>query len=107
MVVSSAAFVTTISDGKLRDIYRYWISVAPPDMLPGRQHIDPGDIVALLPWVTLIDLSWEAERPRLRSRLVGTGVAIYFRRDITGLYAEEAYEPHYLEQRNLSTTLRQ
>ena len=98
MVASSAAIVATIGDGKLRDLYRYWISVAPPDMLPGRQHIEPGDIVALLPWITLIDLSWETERPRLRSRLVGTGVAEYFRRDITDLYAEDAYESPYLEQ---------
>ncbi len=52
----------------------------------------------LLPWLTLIDVVRERERLRLRCRLVGTGVAARFGRDITGLYAEEAYSEAYLAQ---------
>ncbi len=58
----------------------------------------------LLPWLTLIDAVWEGveegqgKRLRLRCRLIGTEVVARFGRDITGLYAEEAYTGAYLAQ---------
>ena len=64
------------------------------------RDIDPLDVPDLLPWLTLVDAIWEGEgkRLRLRCRLIGTEVVTRFGRDITGLYAEEAYPEDYLAQ---------
>ena len=47
-------------------------------------------------WEGLAD--GEGKRLRLRCRLIGTEVVTRFGRDITGLYAEEAYSGDYLAQ---------
>ncbi len=91
-------FAKTLRDDRHRRALAYWRSKAPEGRLPGRRDIDPLEVPDLLPWLTLIDVVWEQERLRLRCRLVGTGVAARFGRDITGLYAEEAYSDAYLGQ---------
>src|SRR5262245_24319768 len=52
--------------------YDYWLSVAPPDRLPGRQHIAPEDLIPLLPRLWLLDVY--RDPLRFRYRLVGTAV---------------------------------
>jgi hypothetical protein len=93
-------FAKTLRDDRHRRIFDYWRSKAPEGRLPGRQDIDPLEVPNLLPWLTLVDASWEGEgevaRLRLRCRLIGTEVVTRFGRDITGLYAEEAYPEDYL-----------
>jgi hypothetical protein len=32
----------------VRRFYEYWLSIAPPDRLPGRQHIAPEQMVPML-----------------------------------------------------------
>jgi len=91
-------FAITLGDDRHKRAFAYWRSKAPEGRLPGRRHIDPVDVPDLLPWLTLIDVVWEQERLRLRCRLAGTGVTARFGRDITGLYAEEAYSEAYLAQ---------
>ncbi len=98
MTHSLDEFSHTLRDDRHRRAFAYWRSKTPEGRLPGRRHIDPLDVPDLLPWLTLIDVVWEQERLRLRCRLVGTGVAARFGRDITGLYAEEAYPEAYLAQ---------
>jgi hypothetical protein len=34
----------------------YLARKAPPGKLPGRQHVEPTEIVELLPWIMLIDV---------------------------------------------------
>ena len=69
-------------DPAIAEAVQYWLSIAPADSLPGRQHLDPADIPRLLRYVWLIDV--HREPLRFVFRLVGTGVVDYFGRDPTG-----------------------
>ncbi len=91
-------FANTLRDDRHRRAFAYWRSKAPEGRLPGRPDIDPLEMPDLLSWLTLVDVVWEGERLRLRCRLIGTQVVARFGRDITGLYAEEAYSGDYLAQ---------
>lgn len=74
---------------KIRQIVAYWRKIHPADgVLPGRQHLDPIDIPALLPNVWLIDVS--REPLRFRFRLIGTAVVEYAGEDNTGKWFDEA-----------------
>src|SRR6202140_589588 len=56
----------------VRRFYEYWLSVAPPGRLPGRQHIRPEDLVPLLPQLWMADVY--RDPLRFRYRLVGTKI---------------------------------
>lgn len=75
---------------KIRDLIAYWLSIHPVEGLPGRQHLDPLDIPALLPNLWLVDVE-RAPELRLRYRLIGTSVARAFDHDSTGEYLDETH----------------
>jgi hypothetical protein len=67
--------------------YDYWLSVAPPGQLPGRQHIAPEDLAPLLSRLWLVDVY---RNPlRFRYRLVGTAVVESIHRELTGGWLDE------------------
>jgi hypothetical protein len=71
----------------VRRFYEYWVSVAPPDRLPGRQHIRPEDLVPVLPLLWMVDVS---RNPlRFRYRLAGTHVEGSVKRKLTGRWLDE------------------
>lgn len=76
----------------------YWQAAAPgPDLLPGRQHIDPAGMPALLPHVWLMEIHPPLpglDIPRFRFRLVGTHVDLGFGDAKTGRWLDEI-EPAY------------
>jgi hypothetical protein len=72
----------------VRQFYEYWSSVAPPGRLPGRQHIAPEDIVPLLSRLWMLDVF--RDPLRFRYRLVGTDITRSVRRELTGLWLDEA-----------------
>ncbi len=75
---------------RLQRAYLYWRSLHPaPAALPGRQHLDPLEIVDLLPHVTMIDV--QPEPFRLRYRLVGTRYIEVLGREVTGQWVDEAH----------------
>ncbi len=74
---------------RVRQLYRFWESIRRPGMLPGRQHIDPGAIRELLPDIWMLDV--QPEPFRLRYRLAGTGITASHRRELTGLWMDEAH----------------
>ena len=79
-------------DPDIAAIYDYWCELAPEQMLPGRQHVDPAKMPArLLPSIWLLDVQHEPFR--LRYRLVGTGIVEAMRADPTGKWLDEAH-PH-------------
>ena len=82
----------------VRQFYEYWRSIAPPDRLPGRQHIAPEDIVPLLSRLWMLDV-FRAPL-RFRYRLVGTDITRSVRRELTGLWLEEA-QPESVQNVNL------
>lgn len=71
--------------------YEHWESIHPPCGLPGRRHFDPAAVPELLPWVWMLDVY--REPLRFRYRLVGTEVVDCHRKELTGLWLDEAH-PH-------------
>ncbi|WP_282608866.1 hypothetical protein [Pelagibius sp. Alg239-R121] len=76
-------------------MHEYLQSVAPAGSLPGRQHIDPLDFHDVLTFINLVDVERDRGYPRFRFRLVGTTQTIMAKRDICGLYVEDAVLPHF------------
>lgn len=76
---------------KIRQFVEYWRSAAPAGRLPGRQHIDPTAIPALLANLWMIGVE-RGETMRFRYRLIGTNVARAFGKDLTGRYLDEAHD---------------
>ena len=87
----------------VNQFYEYWLSVAPPGRLPGRQHIVPEAIVPLLSRLWIIDVFHEPLR--LRYRLVGTDITRSVGRELTGMWLDEA-QPESLRNPNLRNRYR-
>jgi len=79
--------------------FEYWLAISPAGGLPGRQHFDPLDIVALMPRVWLLDVVHGVAGPRFRYRLVGTREVQTLEREVTGRWLDEAH-PHLKEKPN-------
>jgi len=78
--------------------YDYWLEKSPgPNLLPGRQHIDPIDIPHLMPWIFMIDVVRDGDRVRYRHRLVGTRIAEWIGHDTTGKFYDELHDRVYLD----------
>src|SRR5260370_36208614 len=77
--------------------FDYWLSIAPAGRLPGRQHFDPLDIVALMPRVWILDVVREASGPRFCYRLVCTREVPPPQREGTGCLLRED-RPHPAER---------
>ncbi len=82
-------FPQTAAAAKFRDFFDYWVSKAPPDRLPGRQHIDPVEMRAFLPNVMMFDVVHDVSRIRFRIRLFGTGLYPLWQTDLTGKWMED------------------
>jgi hypothetical protein len=87
----------------VRRFYDYWLSVAPPGRLPGRQHIAPEDIVTLLPRLWMLDVF--RDPLRFRYRLVGTEIVRSVQRELTGQWLDEA-QPESVSNPTLSNRYR-
>lgn len=75
---------------RFRRLADYLTSKAPPGKLPGRQHVDPAEIVDLLPHLMLVDIvPQEDGSARYRIRLMGTEVIVAQGSDDTGKFVDE------------------
>jgi len=75
---------------KVRRLFEYWRSHRPePDLLPGRQHFEPLDVVELLPHIWMLED--DEATGRTRYRLVGTRIVEAMRRDVTGQWHDQAH----------------
>lgn len=74
---------------KTVDLYRYWDSRRGPRPMPRRADIDPVDMRAWLPRITLIEVGDGGER--MRYRVVGTEVVGLRGFDPTGWSVESAF----------------
>lgn len=78
-----------LADAKITVLHRYWCGIRPGGtLMPGRQHLDPGDIPALLPSIRLYDV--HRDPWRFRYRLVGTEIVRMLGRDPTGSWFDDA-----------------
>jgi hypothetical protein len=90
MLDRTAMVVPPNADPRVRRLYDYWCSIRPgPDALPGRQHLDPADLVPLLPSIWILDV--QRAPLRFRYRLVGTEHRVAIGRELTGLWVDEAF----------------
>ena len=87
----------------VRQFYDYWLSVAPPGRLPGRQHIAPEDIRTLLPRLWMCDVF--RDPLRFRYRLVGSEIVRSVQRELTGQWLDEA-QPQSVTNPTLSNRYR-
>lgn len=80
-------FHATIPHPGLRKLYEYWLRKRGSRSMPSRTDIDPAEIAALLPHITLIEV---LETPlRFRYRLFGTGLTRDRGEDLTGRFLDE------------------
>ena len=76
-------------DAKIAVLHRYWCDIRPDgNALPGRQHLDPADIPALLPTIRLYDV--HRDPWRFKYRLVGTELVRMMGHDPTGSWFDDA-----------------
>ena len=70
--------------------YEYWLNKRDRSgqSLPGRQHFDPIEMKEFLPHVVLTDVVRDHEHYRFRHRLIGTHIAEFLGREVTGRYIE-------------------
>ncbi len=71
----------------LRDFYAYYCRIAPPGLLPGRQHFDPFAIPIALARLILLDV--HRTPLRYRYRLAGTKEVELYGHDPTGRWFDE------------------
>lgn len=77
----------------------YLNQAAPAGLLPGRQHIDPVALRAVLPFINLVDIERDAAgHLRFRFRLVGTLQTTAAGREISGKYLEDAVDPNFFDR---------
>jgi hypothetical protein len=84
---------------QIGSFFDYWLGIAPPGRLPGRQHFDPLDIAKLMARVWMLDVVPGRNGPRFRYRLVGTKEVEALQREVTGQFLDEAH-PHVRESRD-------
>ena len=72
----------------VRQFYEHWLSIAPPDRLPGRQHVEPERMVPLLSRMWILDVY--RDPLRFRYRLYGTALVRSLDREMTGRWLDEA-----------------
>ena len=71
----------------VRQFYEHWLSIAPPGQLPGRQHIEPEQMVPMLSRMWMLDV--HRDPLRFRYRLCGTALVRSLNREVTGQWLLE------------------
>ena len=76
-----------VQSSVLRQLFQYWDEKRGHRSAPSRENIDPAQMVEFLSNVFLIDV--EEEPRRYRVRLMGTALAHWYGRDLTGCHVDE------------------
>ena len=88
-MLSANAFRHQMVLPEQQSIYDYWRSKCRKGQLPSRHDIDPSQIVAHLPMISLIEVQPTAARTRFQCRLAGTGFWDLFEDEIQGRFIDE------------------
>ncbi len=85
------------TDPLLCRVLDYWTAKRGNRFAPARADIDPIDLTPALGWLALVDVQHDAQAqsPRFRFRLHGTGLVAASGVDMTGRYVDEFPEPDY------------
>lgn len=79
--------LSEVANPHLRSLLTYWNTQRGAREMPARADLSPFDMKSYLSNVLLVDV--EGDRPRLRYRLVGTGLVKALHQDPTGRYIDE------------------
>jgi len=85
-------FLTAAINPAVAACYQYWrrkCAAWPPGRLPGRQHLDAGEMAPFLQYVVMFDVERNGVHCRFRHHLTGPHFAEIFGRDVTGMYIEQ------------------
>lgn len=77
------------------EIFRIWAAKCAEGKLPGRQDIHPADFKKYLPTISLIDVTDDPARYRVR--LAGTALRDLYRKEITGKTLDQVFEGEVLD----------
>jgi hypothetical protein len=72
-----------------RQFYDYWLSIAPPGALPGRQHVVPEKMAPWLSRLWLLDI--HRDPLRFRCRLAGSEMVRSIGWEVTGKWLDEVH----------------
>lgn len=72
-----------------QSLYDYWRSKCHAGKIPSRYDIDPGEISAQLPMISLVETCSLSPQRRFKYRLAGTGFWDLYEAEITGKYVDE------------------
>ena len=72
-----------------RQFYDYWLSIAPPGALPGRQHVMPERMAPWLSRLWMLDIF--RDPLRFRCRLAGSDMVRSIGREVTGQWLDEVH----------------
>lgn len=75
-----------------RELLQLWEKLRRDRPMPARQDLSPQRLKQHLGWIALIDA--DADAQRYRYRLIGSNLTQDAKRDATGRYLDELYEPH-------------
>ncbi len=78
--------VDDISIDKMKCIYKYWLKIKGEKSFPSRDDINPADIPAVLPHITLVRVE---DSGRYKLTLVGSENVKANGEDVTGKYLDE------------------
>lgn len=73
------------------EIFAWWAARRANGRIPGRAHVDPGDLKRHLPTISLIDVKRREGRRDYRLRLAGTGLYRVYGGEITGKTLDDVY----------------
>lgn len=82
MAQDGKAFRAQLAVPEQRQLYDYWLKQANGAAMPRRSDINPCDIPRILPGVSLVEVTGEIEKCRVR--LAGTRMREIYDREITG-----------------------
>lgn len=73
-------------------IYDYWRTKCKGEALPTREDIDPTDLFAYLPTITMMEVCNQAECEQYKFRLAGTRFYDIYKTELTGQYVSDMPE---------------
>jgi len=73
----------------VQQLFDYWLSIAPPGALPGRQHVEPEKMARCLSWLWLLDVC--RDPLRYRCRLAGSNMVRSIGQEVTGRWLDEVH----------------
>jgi len=73
----------------VRRFYDYWLEIAPPGRLPGRQHVQPENMAPWLSRLWLLDVY--RDPLRFRCRLAGSEMVRSIGQEVTGAWLDEVH----------------